>query len=143
MSLLHDGLPLRHPVCVEACPEQATIFGQRDELLAEAHRRLAAEPGKYVPTVYGEHEVGGTSVLYISDVPLNLLWYHADPGREPLPELTWAAINKVPPVAMGVMALMAGTYWIIERRGKMMGGKRTSQQAGEQVDGSDSQTSGS
>jgi formate dehydrogenase iron-sulfur subunit len=126
------------PACVEACPQQATIFGERDELLAEAHRRLEAEPHKYIQAVYGERDVGGTSVLYISDVPLDCLWYHEDPGQEPLPDLTWAALSKVPPIALGVMALMAGTYWIIERRMKMMGAKATPPETGEQEHGNDS-----
>jgi formate dehydrogenase iron-sulfur subunit len=126
------------PACVEACPQQATIFGQRDALLDEAHRRLAAEPHKYVQRVYGEHEAGGTSVLYISDVPLDFLWFHADPGQQPLPELTWAALDKVPPLAIGVMGLMAGTYWIIKRRMKLMGAQASPAKTGELEDGSDS-----
>ena len=39
----------KQPACVEACPTQATIFGDRDELLAEAQRRLKAEPDKWNP----------------------------------------------------------------------------------------------
>jgi len=126
------------PACVEACPQGATIFGDRDELRVEAYRRLETEPHKYIQVVYGEHDVGGTSVLYVSDVPLDFLWYRNDPGEEPLPELTWAAINKVPPIAIGVMGLMAGTYWIIERRMKMMGDKATPPKTEEPGDGHDS-----
>jgi formate dehydrogenase iron-sulfur subunit len=111
------------PACVEACPVQVMDFGERDELLAEAHRRLRAGPGKYVQQVYGEHEVGGTSVLYISDIPLDFLWYDGSPGQEPLPELTWAFMSKVPAVAIGATALLGGIYWIIERRMKMMAAK--------------------
>ncbi len=114
---LQAGLP---PACVEACPEQVLLFGTREELLAEAHYRLEVQPDKYIPKVYGEQEVGGTSVLYVSDIPLDFLGYNGEPGQESLPELTWAAMSKVPPVALGMTALMAGTYWIIERRMKMM-----------------------
>ena len=49
------------------------IYGPRDELLSEAHRRIDAAPQKYVPSVYGEHEVGGTQVLYVSHVPFKKL----------------------------------------------------------------------
>ena len=59
------------PACVSACPTGATIFGPRKLLIEEARRRIAAEPGKYVNHIYGEQEFGGTSVIYISDVPLN------------------------------------------------------------------------
>ena len=69
--------------------------------------------------IFGEREVGGTSVLYISDIPLDFLGLKADMGEEPLPDLTWAALAKVPPVAIGVGALMAGIYWVIGRRMKM------------------------
>lgn len=35
------------PACIEACPTKATIFGDREALLAEAHRRIAENPGVY------------------------------------------------------------------------------------------------
>jgi formate dehydrogenase iron-sulfur subunit len=106
------------PACVEACPEQATIFGDRDALIAEAHRRIRATPARYVDKVYGEHDVGGTSVLMISSVPLDFLAAGAVTD-EPLPELTWAALSKVPPLALGVGGLMAGVFWITGRRMKL------------------------
>jgi formate dehydrogenase beta subunit len=58
------------PACTAACPVGAVIFGTRDELLADAHGRIAAAPGKYFEDrVYGEHDAGGTQVLYLSHVP--------------------------------------------------------------------------
>jgi Fe-S-cluster-containing dehydrogenase component len=59
----------QEPACTEVCPREAVIFGKRTDLLAEAHRRLAAHPTRYVPRVYGETEAGGTQVLYLSHVP--------------------------------------------------------------------------
>ncbi|HNO80293.1 MAG TPA: 4Fe-4S dicluster domain-containing protein [Phycisphaerae bacterium] len=110
----------KQPACTEACPYGATIFGTREDMLAEAHRRIEAEPNKYYPhgspKIYGEHDVGGTSVLYISDVNLDFLGWKPDLGDEPVPALTWGALRKVPPVAMGVAALMSGVYWMIGRR---------------------------
>jgi Fe-S-cluster-containing dehydrogenase component len=61
------------PACTEVCPKHAVIFGKRADLLAEAHRRLEKSPSRYVPSVYGETEAGGTQVLYLSHVPFDKL----------------------------------------------------------------------
>ena len=61
------------PACVEVCPAKAVIYGERAKLLEEAHRRIAAEPALYQPKVYGEHDLGGTAVLYLSAVPFGKL----------------------------------------------------------------------
>ena len=109
---LAEGRPT---ACAEACPAEATVAGTREELLAEAHRRMAEEPGKYYPVVYGEHEVGGTSMLFLSPVPFEQLGFKTL-GREPLPNLTWAALEKVPGiVSIGGSALFA-IWWITHRR---------------------------
>jgi formate dehydrogenase iron-sulfur subunit len=103
------------PACVEACPAEATVEGPREELLAEAHRRIAENPGQYHPVVYGEHEVGGTSVLFLSPVPFEALGFKTL-GHEPLPNLTWAALQKVPGVlSIGGAGLFA-VWWITHRR---------------------------
>ncbi len=107
------------PACVEACPQKATIFGPRDELLAEAHRRIRTKPGKYVGKVFGETEIGGTSVIYLSDIRLDFLAFKKDLGSEPLPLRTWAALSKVPPLIVGVGSVMTGVWWIIGRRMKL------------------------
>lgn len=106
----------QQPACTEVCPEKATIFGTRAELLAVAHDRIAQNPDKYVDKVFGEHEVGGSSVLYISDIPLGFLGSRPDLGDTPLPKLTWASLTKVPPVIVGMAAAMSGVYFIIGRR---------------------------
>lgn len=55
------------PACAEVCPRSAVIYGHRDELLTEAKRRIAENPGKYFEDrVYGETEAGGTQVIYLS-----------------------------------------------------------------------------
>jgi len=115
------------PACVEACPEKATIFGSRDELLREGHRRIQAKPDKYVNKVFGETEVGGTSVLYISDIDLGFLGCKQNLADTALPELTWAALSKVPPIVLGVGGLMAGVWWITDRRAKVAAAESTQQ----------------
>lgn len=54
------------PACVEVCPREAVIYGRRDDLLKEAKRRIAENPGKYHPRVFGEEDGGGTQVLYLA-----------------------------------------------------------------------------
>jgi formate dehydrogenase iron-sulfur subunit len=109
----------KQPACTEACPHEATVFGDREALIAEAHRRIEAEPQKYQNAVMGETEVGGTSVLYVSDIPLDFLAFKPELGEQPLDDLTWAALSKVPPMVVGVGTLMAGIWWVSGRRRKL------------------------
>jgi formate dehydrogenase iron-sulfur subunit len=104
---------------VEACPEKATLFGSREELMREAHHRIEKNPERYIQTVVGETEVGGSSVIYVSDISLGFLSYKPDLGNQPLPDLTWAALSKVPAIAIGMGGLVTGIYWIIERRRRL------------------------
>jgi formate dehydrogenase iron-sulfur subunit len=104
------------PACVEACPAEATIAGTREELLAEAHKRIAENPGAYHPQVYGETEVGGTSVLFLSPVPFEELGFKAGLGTTPLPELTWNALEKIPGVVTIGGAMLFAIWWITNRR---------------------------
>ena len=106
----------QQPACIEACPEKVSVFGPRDKLLEVAKARLAAHPEKYQPKVYGETEIGGTSVLYIADMPLDFLAFKPEMGDTPLPVRTMAALSKVPPLVLGMGGLMTGVYWFIGRR---------------------------
>jgi len=110
------------PACTEACPTGATIFGDRDELIAEAHNRIGNNPGLYKDKVWGEQEVGGTSIIYISDIDLSFLTHGHSLGNRPMPETTAAAMHAVPFAFVGVAATMAGVSWIIERRMKLQDG---------------------
>lgn len=49
------------PARVDACTTGALKYGDRDELIAEAHSRIHAAPAKYVNHVFEEKEVGWTS----------------------------------------------------------------------------------
>jgi formate dehydrogenase iron-sulfur subunit len=107
------------PACTSACPTGATIFGEREGLLAEARRRIEAEPGKYVNHIWGEHEVGGTSVLYISDVDLEAAGWPAELPRHPVPQLATRVLGTVPATFLTVGAAMAGIHWVIRRRDRL------------------------
>jgi formate dehydrogenase iron-sulfur subunit len=102
--------------CAEACPTGATKFGDRDELLLEAGRRMAAEPGKYVPRIFGKEDVGGTSVLYLSPVPFEQMGFDVKLGKTPMPLLTANAMEKIPNVVTVGAVVLAGVWWITKRR---------------------------
>ncbi|MDH3404837.1 MAG: 4Fe-4S dicluster domain-containing protein [Acidobacteriota bacterium] len=86
------------PACVEDCPMEALVFGKRSELLELARQRIYGNPGDYVPHIYGEHEAGGTSWLYLSPVPFAELGFPTNLGTTSYPELTRDFLTAVPVV---------------------------------------------
>ncbi|HEU5171649.1 MAG TPA: 4Fe-4S dicluster domain-containing protein [Gemmatimonadales bacterium] len=110
------------PACVEACPLEALQFGPRDHLLAEAARRIAADRSRYVPAIYGAEEAGGTSVMYISDVPFEELGFPVV-TREPLPSYTWRVLGKLPGLVIGLGATLTAVEAVIRKRMEMQTGE--------------------
>ena len=102
--------------CAEACPTGATKFGFRDDLIAEAYKRMNADPGKYIPKIFGKEDVGGTSVLYLSPVPFEQMGFDVKLGKEPMPLLTMNAMEKIPNVVTVGGVMLAGIWWITNRR---------------------------
>jgi Fe-S-cluster-containing dehydrogenase component len=74
------------PACCEVCPRAAVIYGKHADLLVEARKRLKDHPGRYVDKIYGEHDGGGTQVIYLSHVPFEKLGL-PELGEEPVPAL--------------------------------------------------------
>ncbi|WP_029459221.1 sulfate respiration complex iron-sulfur protein HmcB [Solidesulfovibrio alcoholivorans] len=108
------------PGCVEACPKEALQFGKRRELLNIAWDRVTANPDKYVQHVYGEHEMGGTSWLYIAPKPsFASLGMDEGLGTASAPELTSGALAAVPAVAGIWPVLLTGIYAISKRKDKI------------------------
>jgi len=96
----------KEPGCTEVCPRKAVIYGKYTDLLDEAHRRLAAEPDKYVPKVYGEHELGGTQVLYLSHVEFEKLGFRFNQERS-VPDLQQSVSHGIYKGFVGPVALYA------------------------------------
>jgi len=105
--------------CAEACPVQATIFGDRDEILLEARKRVVNDP-KYVPHIYGEREYGGSNMLFISDVEFDKLGFVIPKDDLPLPDVSKAALDEAPMVVLVGGTMLAGLYWITNRRREVL-----------------------
>lgn len=118
------------PACVAACPTGATIYGDREELIATARARIAAHPQLYVNKIWGERDLGGTAVIYLSDVDLSeILGFPRD--RElaknsafllrdrGLPELVRPGLTFTP---VGAGLVFGGLWgvWLIRRRQRLM-----------------------
>lgn len=107
------------PGCVEICPTEALVFGKRDDLIKIAHKRIMAHPDKYIDHIYGEHEMGGTSWLYISGTPFNQIGMREDLGTKSAPELTSGPLSAVPVVVGLWPVLLTGVYAISKRKEKI------------------------
>jgi Fe-S-cluster-containing dehydrogenase component len=98
-----------YPACCEFCPNGASIFGNVQDLLKEAKRRLALAPGltasyplqrldstvrrdrivtPYQNHIYGMNDGGGTQVLILAGVPYDKL------GLPTLPDESNAATSE-------------------------------------------------
>ena len=131
-SRITQGL---QPACAEACPTGATKFGDRDELIREASERIKAEPTKYVHRIYGQHDVGGTSILYITNVPFEQLGFKTQLQTAALPTLTWNALSKIPSVVTVGGVLLYGIWWITNRRTEVQRYERKLQELDDRSDG--------
>jgi len=107
------------PGCAAACPQEAILFGKREELIRVAWERIERHKGRYVEHVYGENEVGGTSWLYLSGVPFEELGFRMDLGVTPLAERTSGFLEAVPAVFTLWPGLLTGFY-LMSRRSKRL-----------------------
>ncbi len=103
---LKNGQP---PACMAACPREVMTFGKREDLLRLAHQKIGREPDRYVDHVYGEHEVGGTSWMYLSAVPFDKIGFRTDLGTQRYPELTRNYLSAAPLI----LALWPGFFLMV------------------------------
>lgn len=100
-DLIEQG---KTPACIEACPRGAMSIGPREEIFAKAEE-LAKNIGGYI---YGKNENGGTSTLYVSAVPFDLLDKAVEkgPGKPSLKPVK-RAMAKTDNAAKAVLAAPA------------------------------------
>ncbi|MCB9357908.1 MAG: 4Fe-4S dicluster domain-containing protein [Calditrichaeota bacterium] len=110
---LEEGKP---PACVEACPREVMTFGRREDLIKLARQRIARNPDKYVDHIYGEHEVGGTSWMYLSSKPFDQIGFRTDLGTIPYPELTRNYLSAAPLVMAIWPTFFLSVYLFTKRK---------------------------
>ncbi|PKL82771.1 MAG: 4Fe-4S ferredoxin [Ignavibacteriae bacterium HGW-Ignavibacteriae-3] len=102
------------PACTEICPVEAVTFGRREDLVKAAHHKIKNYPNRYINRVFGEHEVGGTSWIYLASKEFEELAF-PKLGKDPAPGVSEAIQHGifayfVPPIAL--YALLGGVMWI-------------------------------
>jgi formate dehydrogenase iron-sulfur subunit len=105
----------KQPACVQACPQKAIIFGNRNSIIKYARSIINNNPGNYINDIWGQKEYGGTSVLYISDIDLAKIGWPSKTVT-PIPRLTEPLIEKTPSIGLTVGGFLVGLNWIIKRR---------------------------
>jgi Fe-S-cluster-containing dehydrogenase component len=98
------------PACANACPGDALLFGSRKDLITEARKRIVENPKDYNDYIYGEHETGGTSFLYLSAVPVNELGFSTSIQKKSYPELTKGFLFSVPSIFILWPSILLGIY---------------------------------
>lgn len=107
-----------NPACAASCPTEALVFGRRADLVAMARERVTRRPDRYVDHIYGEHEVGGTSWMYLTGRPVQEVGLLPLPTTPP-PERTEAiqhGIFKYGIIPVTFYGLLAGIMWVTHRK---------------------------
>lgn len=102
--------------CAEACPVGAITFGKRTDLIRLARERIMKNSDRYIDHIYGEHEVGGTSWMYISGVPFEQLGFPTNLPNKALLEETKGFLSAVPVVLTVWPALFGMAYAALRHR---------------------------
>jgi len=110
---LKNGQP---PACVEACPQEALTFGRRDDMIQVGRQRIRENTGKYVDHIYGEHEAGGTSWMYLSPVEFDKVGFDTSVPKEPILNFVKDFLSIVPMVLTIWPALFAGIHLLATRK---------------------------
>jgi formate dehydrogenase iron-sulfur subunit len=106
------------PACATECPVEALTFGRRNDLIKVAHERFRKLPDKYIESIYGENEAGGTGWLYIGPMEFEKAGLPMDIGTIPLSMYTKDFLTFVPLVLVVWPPLLAALHLFSRERGK-------------------------
>ncbi len=105
------------PWCVNTCPSHALMYGERDQILLEAHVRASALKVRYPNAqVYGETEAGGLGMIMVLPDSPDKLELPVNPDV-PLALDAWQKV--VQPASLGLTGLsiaVTGLLAVIARR---------------------------
>ena len=101
------------PACAQICPREVITFAKKADLLGLARWKMKNNPGKYVDHIYGEHEVGGTSWLYLASEPFESIGFPKLGTKAPprLPEAIQHALFQSFAAPILLFSLLGGTMW--------------------------------
>jgi Fe-S-cluster-containing dehydrogenase component len=119
----------KQPGCCQACPKAAVIYGTCTDLMADAKERIARHPERYwpqgSPKIFGEHDGGGTQVLYLASVDFAKLGLPelGDESAGALAQKVQHGIYKgfIAPVAL--YAILGAVLWRNRRAAAAKGGE--------------------
>jgi hypothetical protein len=94
-------------------------YGLRSELIKIAREKIKKYPERYIEHIYGEHEVGGTSWLYLAGQELAKIKALPNLGTKTAPGVSESIQHGifayfVPPASL--YALLAGIMWLNKKK---------------------------
>ena len=92
------------------------VFGDYNDVLREAKRRLSAHDSQYIQHIYGEKEAGGTLWIYISDKPFETLGFNMNVPKQSIPSYTRGFTKKSVVVGVVWATILACLYFFTGRR---------------------------
>lgn len=106
------------PACVDMCPVEALTYGKRKDLIDIARKRIERNPDRYIDHILGEHEVGGTSWMYLAGTKFSDLEF-PKLGGDPAPGVSESIQHGIfayfiPPIAL--YALLGGVMWLNKKQ---------------------------
>lgn len=106
--MCYDRIPTDEPACVKACPTDALVFGKRADIVKLATQRAQEINGH----IYGDVDnkpLGGTSFIYVADVPLQTLGIPevSEQTSLTIPIMNYSKLLLVPAAVGGLAYLLS------------------------------------